>query len=426
MARQQPLDERHRPAFERLRQKRVVGVGDRAAGDVPGLLEIEAVQIRQEAHQFGNGDGRVGVVQLNGDGVRQRGEVRILLQMPAQDVLQRGGGEEIFLAQPQFLAGRRRVGGVENAGQAFRLVALPQRADVVAGVEGGKQDRVDRLRRPEAKRVDTLCPPADGGRIEGRGDDAFGRLPDETLDFLIDIGGFDDAAEADFVGAFAPLELPGIAVGKPGFRQFHLPAIGHLLAEEAVHVADAVAIGGHVDGRHRFHETGGETAKTAIAERRIRLEFGNDIDIDTERSERITHLVHQADIGHGVAHQPADEKFEREIVNALGTGRIGLAGGIHPLVGDAVAGDQDRGRQPVVRLGNLRILADAILQAFEDFDGELAGFGRPQGGLRHVVGGEPVHHETVFTLLRWEVAGRTRPGIKAIYASIRSACNRCF
>ena len=38
-----------------------------------------------------------------------------------------------------------RVGGIEHARERFGLVALAQRADMVAGVEGVEQDRVDRL-----------------------------------------------------------------------------------------------------------------------------------------------------------------------------------------------------------------------------------------------------------------------------------------
>ena len=34
--------------------------------------------------------------------------------------------------------------GIEHAGQRVGLVALAQRADVVAGVEGVEQDRIDR------------------------------------------------------------------------------------------------------------------------------------------------------------------------------------------------------------------------------------------------------------------------------------------
>jgi hypothetical protein len=90
------------------------------------------------------------VVELDRDGIRQRREIRILLEMAAQDVLQRGRTEEEFLAQAQFLAGWRGVGRIEDAREALRLVAFLQRADVIASIEGFEQDGVDRIGGPQA------------------------------------------------------------------------------------------------------------------------------------------------------------------------------------------------------------------------------------------------------------------------------------
>ena len=72
---------------------------------------------------------------------------------------------------------------------------------------------------------------------------------------------FDVAAEADLEGALAALELPRIAVLEPGFGKLDLPAVGDFLAEHAVGVADAVAVRRNADGRHAFHEAGGEPAR---------------------------------------------------------------------------------------------------------------------------------------------------------------------
>ncbi len=129
------------------------------------------------------------------------------------------------------------------------------------------------------------------GVSKAAGDDALGRFPHIAR---LALGAVDDihrAAEADFVGAFAALEFPGIAVRQPALRQLHLPAVGKLLAEETMHITDAIAIGRHLDGRHAFHETGGETAKAAVAEGCIWLEAGDDGNIDTERGERVANLV---------------------------------------------------------------------------------------------------------------------------------------
>ena len=47
VARQQPLEQRHRPGFQRFGQQRVVGVGEGVAGDIPGGVEIDAVNVDQ-------------------------------------------------------------------------------------------------------------------------------------------------------------------------------------------------------------------------------------------------------------------------------------------------------------------------------------------------------------------------------------------
>ena len=61
-------------------------------------------------------------------------------------------------------------------------------------------------------------------------------------------------------------------MGEPVFRHFDLLAVLDLLLEQAMLIADAIAIGGDIDARHAFHETGGQPAEAAIAERRIGLQ----------------------------------------------------------------------------------------------------------------------------------------------------------
>ncbi len=322
--------------------------------------------------------------------------------MAAQDVLQRGGREEEFLPQAQFLAGRRCVRWVENARQAFRLVALAKSPDMVAGIEGGEENGVYRLCRPEAQRVDAGAAPADDRRVVSHGDDALGRFPDEALRVFISADRLHRAAEADFIGAFAAFEFPWVTVGKPGFRQFHLPSVSHLLAEEAMHVPDAVAIGGNINGRHGFHEAGSKTPKTAITECRIRLQPGDNVKIDAEGGQRVTNLVHQADVGDGVAHQAADQKFQRQIINALGIVGIGLAGGFHPFVDDAVTHDEDGCGQPVMRFCNLNVFADAVGQSLDDFRGHDFRVGTARRGAGKIGGVEIIDHWSVSTLVGGE------------------------
>ena len=58
----------------------------------------------------------MGVVELNGGVVAERADVAVLLDVTADEIEQRGGGEEILLPQAQLLASRRRVARVENLG----------------------------------------------------------------------------------------------------------------------------------------------------------------------------------------------------------------------------------------------------------------------------------------------------------------------
>ena len=88
--RQEQLEELDRPLLQRLGQQRVVGVGQGADGEVPGLVPAELRLVEQDAHQLGHGHRRVGVVELDGDLVGQRRPVVRRRRAEARDdVLQR-------------------------------------------------------------------------------------------------------------------------------------------------------------------------------------------------------------------------------------------------------------------------------------------------------------------------------------------------
>ncbi len=168
VARQQPLEQRHRPAFQRLRQQRVVGVGEGPLGDVPGRVEVDR-RARPSDRRISSGTATAGWVSLRWIAALSGSDVQvaILLEMALHDVLQRSGREEILLAQPQFLPGHVRIGGVKHARQRVGLVALGKRTDVVAGIEGVEQDRIDRHGRPQPQRIHAVAAPADHRRVVG-------------------------------------------------------------------------------------------------------------------------------------------------------------------------------------------------------------------------------------------------------------------
>jgi hypothetical protein len=107
MARQHPLEQRHRPAFERLGQQRVVGVPAGIDGDLPRLVPRHIVEIDEDAHQLGDGDARMGVVELDRRAVGQGMERAVMAAVALHEILKRGGDEEILLAQAQLTSGLR-------------------------------------------------------------------------------------------------------------------------------------------------------------------------------------------------------------------------------------------------------------------------------------------------------------------------------
>src|SRR3546814_17270858 len=95
---------------------------------------------------------------------RQRADIAVVRDGAAHDVLDRGGGEETFLPQAQFLprwAGIRRI---EHTHKAVRADLFLQCAEVVTGVEGIEPDRVERTGRPQAQGIHPLAAPAEIGR----------------------------------------------------------------------------------------------------------------------------------------------------------------------------------------------------------------------------------------------------------------------
>ena len=282
VARQQPFHQWNRPDLQRLGQQRVVGVTERGPDDLPGFLPRHLVHIQQNAHQFRDGDRRMRVIQLDRRLLGQGGDMAEGADMPAHEVLQRGRDEEILLPQPQFLAGRRRIGRIQHLGNRRRAHLIRQRIDMVAAVERVEPQRIGGVRRPQSQRVHPPSAPTDRGRVIGDRLNRFGRMPDVANRGFRDRHDLDRAAEADVIADFRPVKFPRVAQRQPVFRIFLLPAVLHDLAEQAVVVADAVAVGGDVERRHALHEAGCEPAQAAIAQRGIGFQRTQLVEIDVE------------------------------------------------------------------------------------------------------------------------------------------------
>ncbi len=358
MARQDALEQMHRPGFQRLGQECVVGVGERAHGDFPGIAPRQAVHVDEQPHQFGNRDARMRVVELDRRPQRQEMEVAIGAQVTRHEVLQRRGHKQIFLPQPQLPAGWRVVARIKDLRDRFRARLLDQRADVIAAIEHIEPQRVGRARGPQTQRIDVAATPTDDRCVVSDRLDGLVRPPDIARDTMRVADGFDPSAEVNVVDDLGPRELPGIAERQPVLRIFLLPAVLDDLAKQSVIVADAVAVGRDAETRHALHEAGGKPAESAVAERRIGFGGSQPIGIDAEVAERGACDFGETEVAQDVGQQPADEKFEGEIVDSLAALRLAGALGGKPAMNDTVADRMCRRDEPIAIGRRCRILAD--------------------------------------------------------------------
>ena len=100
----------------------------------------------------------MGVVEVDRRLLRQAPDILEILDVPANDVLDGGAGEEIFLAQAQFLSRGRGVGRIKHAHQPFGARFALQRAKVIACIERIEADGIERQRIPQPQGVDAACP----------------------------------------------------------------------------------------------------------------------------------------------------------------------------------------------------------------------------------------------------------------------------
>ncbi len=138
---------------------------------------------------------------------------------------------------------------------------------------------------------------------------------------------------------------------------FLLPAILDHLAKEPMIVADAVAAGRDAQCREAIEKAGGEPAKAAIAECRIGFGRMQPIEIDAEIAERHPHQFGQPQVFDDISEQPADQEFERQVIDLLAALRPALTLDREPAVDDAIAQDKRRRHEPVAVGGGRSILA---------------------------------------------------------------------
>jgi len=266
-SRQQLLHQAHRPALERLGQQGVIGIGHAATGDFPRGIPFEGVDVHQQAHQFGNRDARVGIVQLEAVLVGEALEIFAMAINPlAQHVLKAGRSEKVLLAQSQFLTVFAGIVGIQHHGDVFRRGARGNGLGITAGVELFEIEFIVSHRRPQAQGIDGAVVIARYRNVERHGqyvmsiDPAYVIAP-EVIDVVFAV-----PAKMHCLFIFGTFDFPGMTATQPGIGFLYLVAGRYILAEHAVLIANAVADHRQAEGRTTVEKAGGETAETTVAE----------------------------------------------------------------------------------------------------------------------------------------------------------------
>ena len=133
------------PLLQGLWQKGVIRVGKGPGHDLPSLPPRESVHVVEQALKLDHGDGRVGVVELDGDFIREIVPVVVAPTEASDDILERAGYEEILLDQAEFLAAFGLIIRVEDLGNGLAGVLVTHCFVVAAAVEGFEVEVLSRL-----------------------------------------------------------------------------------------------------------------------------------------------------------------------------------------------------------------------------------------------------------------------------------------
>ena len=358
VAREELFEQLHGPAFERLGHERVVGVVEDARGDLPRLVPGVVVDVDEDPHHFGDGEGGVRVVELDDDGVLEVLEVVSCVPEARENVLKRGGDEEILLFETELLALVVVVVRVEHAGDVLVQAGLEVGADVVSLVELREVESVERFGGPQAERVHGVVAVAWDRGVVGHGLHVLRVDPSAAVRVGVVADLLDMAAELDDAGELGTADLPRVAAAEPVVRLLDLVAVLDDLLEDAVVVADAVAERRKLQRGHGVQETGRETSETAVAEAGVDFLVADFVDVEPEFRHRFGGFLFHAQVDHGVAERASDQELKRDVVDDAGLLFFVFVAGGDPVAHHEVADGQ---RQRVVA-----IQVDGFFRAFAE------------------------------------------------------------
>ena len=368
------VEEPDAPLLERLGKQRVVRVGEGPRDDRPCLLPGQSVDIVKESLEFDDGDGGMGVVELDRGLLGEIVPILIAPPEASDDVLERAGDEEILLDEAEFLAALGVVIGIEHLGNGLARVLVVHRLVVAAAVEGLEVEILRRLGGPEPQEVHGRRPVTRNGNVVGNADEFLRPCPlrHVVADRIEDI--LDHSVEFDLGGVLGADDLPGGAVFHPVVGKLHLVAVAELLPEETVLVMDAVSDRRQVKRRQRVEEAGRQTAQATVAEAHVVFLLAEFVDVEAEFPDRLAHV--QVDIGalEAVDVEAPHQELQGEVVEPLHVVVPVLGLGGHQALDDHALDGLGGGQPPVALGSGLGIPREAELelvldQGLETLDG---------------------------------------------------------
>ena len=337
----------------------MVGIGHRAADQIPRLVPSVAAFVEQNAHQLRDGQGGVRVVDVHGRHIGQIVHGAVFFEMTADDVLDGGGDQEVLLRQPQRLALAVVVRRIQHLRDDLGHGLLLHRPHIFALVEQ-RHIHAGRGRAPQPQRGYPAAVLAGHHHIVGLRQHHRGifmlHMVEPAVPAFADV-----AVKAHLLGQLRPRQQPALAARQPEIGHFGLPSVHQLLTENPVFVQQGIADGGNGCGGQSVQEAGGQPSESAVAEPGIRLQLIEIVKLDAVGGQHARGLLGQIHIFQCVLERTSHQELHAEVIHLLGLLLFGVTHVGHALLPHT--GTQHQGQRLIkVFVGCLRGLYGKLMQ----------------------------------------------------------------
>ena len=312
---QQLLEQGDIPLFQRLRHDGMVGIRKGRVYNLPALFPAVAAVVHQDAHQLRDGQGGVGIVDMDRVELRKIFHGAVALHVGAGDLRQRSAHQEILLPQPQLLALLVVIVGVQDLADGLGPGCLAEGAQVVAVVKAFHID-AGAFGLPQPQHADCLGIIAGNVHIVGDGQHRF--VVDILLHQVALVPAFlQPPAELDLHRVLLVGPQPDFAARQPVIRQLGLGAVHQLLLKDAVFVQDGIAGAVVAVGGHPVQVTGRQPAQTAVAQARVGFALVQLFRRGAKGGQRLGKGFQQPQVIQAVFQALAHQELHRKVVDAL-------------------------------------------------------------------------------------------------------------